>query len=153
MALPHISLSPLLQSADEQLQRLPVPTRQTVFVHGDLWHGNTRWSGDKCQGMVDWGSSGAGHYGVDLGSMRLDATLNYGQPAADLVLDGWQQAMGEEAEDVAYFDLVAALNTSADMSGIMTALHAQGRSDLDLTTLIGRRDEFLQTALNHLGND
>jgi aminoglycoside phosphotransferase (APT) family kinase protein len=115
--IPKVRTTPLLLAADERLRAVPVPDAEPVLLHGDLWFGNTVWTSDTDVGLVDWRSAGVGHYGVDLGAMRTTAVLTYGPSAADAVLDGWQQASGRTATDVAYFDAVVALHTPADMSG------------------------------------
>ncbi|WP_020499531.1 aminoglycoside phosphotransferase family protein [Sciscionella marina] len=137
----------LLDAAQERLEQLAEPVGPTVFVHGDLWHGNTLWSGDRLTGLVDWDCAGAGPPGVDLGGARFDAALNFGLPAAEQVLHGWQQATGRRAHRFAYWDLVAACCTLADMAYIVPVVHDQGRTDLDAETLGGRRDAFLEAAL------
>lgn len=149
--LPKVRTTPLLLAADERLRAIPVPETEPVLLHGDLWLGNTVWTSDTDVGLVDWGSAGVGHYGVDLGAMRTTAVLTYGQSAADTVLDGWQQASGRTATDVAYFDAVVALQTPADMSGrFIEGFHRMGRADLDPETAHRRRDAFLQAALDKL---
>lgn len=79
-------------------------------MHGDLWQGNLMWDGDALTGLLDWDMAGVGHYGVDLCSLRLDAALMFGPEAAAPVLAGWERATGGPAQDVAYWDAVAALN-------------------------------------------
>jgi aminoglycoside phosphotransferase (APT) family kinase protein len=143
----------LLAAAEERLDRLPVPGGPTVFVHGDLWYGNTLWSGGRCTGLVDWDCAGAGSPGIDLGGARFDAALMFGPPAAEQVLAGWQRATGRRADQVAYWDVVAASGTLADMAFCVPALHDQGRPDLDAGTLGQRRDAFLSTALSRLDAD
>ncbi|ONI88675.1 aminoglycoside phosphotransferase [Actinosynnema sp. ALI-1.44] len=143
----------LLAAAEERLKRLPVPGGPTVFVHGDLWYGNTLWSGDRCTGIVDWDSAGAGSPGIDLGGARFDAVLMFGLPAAEQVLEGWQRATGRRPGQVAYWDVVAASRTLADMAFCVPALHDQGRTDLDAGILGQRRDAFLSTALSRLDAD
>jgi aminoglycoside phosphotransferase (APT) family kinase protein len=143
----------LLTAAEERLEQLPVPGGPTVFVHGDLWFGNTLWSGDRCTGLVDWDCAGAGSPGIDLSGARFDAALMFGLPAAEQVLEGWQRAAGRRAEQVAYWDVVAALGTLADMAFCVPALHDQGRPDLDAGLLGQRRDAFLRTALGRLDAD
>ncbi len=140
----------LLKAAEERLDRLPVPEGPTVFVHGDLWHGNTLWSGDRCTGLVDWDCAGAGSPGIDLSGARFDAALMFGIPAADQVLQGWQRAAGRRADQVAYWDVVAASCTLADMAFCVPAMHDQGRPDLDADVLGERRDAFLSAALARL---
>ena len=142
--------SALLEAAEARLQELPVPAGPTVFVHGDLWQGNTMWTGETLVGIVDWDQAGAGHPGVDLGWLRLDAAILFGPSAAAEILDGWRRATGYEPDAVAYWDVVAALNSPLDLVGWLPPFHRQGRSDLDAATLTGRRDAFLRVALDRL---
>jgi aminoglycoside phosphotransferase (APT) family kinase protein len=142
--------TPFLSAADEAIARLPVPAGTTVFVHGDLWQGNTMWDGDRLTGLLDWDMAGVGHYGVDLSSLRLDAALMFGLDAADPVLAGWEEAAGRRAEDLAYWDAVAALNQPGDMAVFAPVIHDQGRDDLSAVTLNQRRDAFLRSALDRL---
>jgi hypothetical protein len=111
------------------------------------------WDGDKMTAMVDWDAAGAGHFGVDLGSLRCDAAIFFGLDAADEVLTGWQQASDRDAPDsqvIAYWDVVAALSNPPDMADVLHAFHGQGRADLDAATVNDRRETFLRTALNRL---
>jgi aminoglycoside phosphotransferase (APT) family kinase protein len=140
----------VLLQAEERLAEFTVPDDDTVLVHGDLWWGNTMWKDGSCTGMVDWDCAGAGSPGIDLGSLRCDAALLFGLPAADQVLAGWQHTAGTQADHVAYWDAVAASCTLADMAYSLPAVHDQGRSDLDTSTLTIRRDAFLQAALDRL---
>lgn len=121
-----------------------------VFVHGDLWHGNTLWDAGQLTGLVDWDCAGSGHPGVDLGSLRCDAAICYGPEAAAHVLQGWEQEAGQEADDVAYWDMVGALATPPDMGWFPAVISALGRPDLDQETLLARRDLFLLQALECL---
>ncbi len=141
----------LLDAAQERLGQLAEPAGPTVFVHGDLWHGNTLWSGDRLTGLVDWDCAGAGAPGIDLGGVRFDAALNFGLPAAEQVLHGWQRATGGQAHRLAYWDLVAACCSLADMAYTLPVLRDQGRDDLDAATLGRRRDAFLEAALAGCG--
>ena len=140
--------SPLLEAAEERVTEVPPPHGVTVFVHGDLWQGNTLWTGERCVGVVDWDAAGVGHPGVDLGTLRLDAAIVFGLPAAAEVLEGWRQATGQEADTMAYWDLVAALTAPTDMAQWLLVAHAHGRVDLDARTLMDRRDAFLRAALD-----
>jgi aminoglycoside phosphotransferase (APT) family kinase protein len=142
--------SPLLEAAEARITQMAAPQGVTVLVHGDLWQGNTLWIGERCVGMVDWDAAGVGHPGVDLGTLRLDAAIVFGLPAAAVVLEGWQRATGQEAAAMAYWDLVAALTTPTDMAQWLPVAHAHGRVDLDAATLMDRRDRFLRAALDQL---
>jgi aminoglycoside phosphotransferase (APT) family kinase protein len=139
--------SPLLEAAAERLNQVPMPQAETVLVHGDLWQGNTLWTGERWVGMVDWDAAGVGHPGIDLGTLRLDAAIMFGLPASAEILEGWRRATGQEADAMAYWDLVAALTTPPDMAQWLPVAHDHGRVDLDAPTLNTRRDAFLHTAL------
>jgi aminoglycoside phosphotransferase (APT) family kinase protein len=139
----------LLVEAERAIDRRPAPGAE-VFVHGDLWQGNVLWAGDDLVGLVDWDCAGSGPPGVDIGSMRCDAAVCFGLDAADDILRGWEDASGRRAEDVAYWDVVAALSTPPDMGWFTASISAQGRPDLDQPTLLGRRDAFLRAALDRL---
>jgi aminoglycoside phosphotransferase (APT) family kinase protein len=152
-ALQEVRSTPLLDEADRQLQSVPRPQHDTVFVHGDLWHANTMWDGDSYIGMIDWDAAGAGPYGVDLGSLRWDAAILFGATAPDEILAGWEDASGRAADNVAYWDITAALNTDVDLSSFVGVIHSEGRPDLDAGTLTERRDEFLRASLDRLGRD
>ncbi len=136
----------LLRQAEELVAQRPVPG-EAVFVHGDLWQGNALWSGDSLAAVVDWDCAGAGPAGVDLGSLRCDAAFCFGLKAADDVLRGWEECAGRPAEDVAYWDVVAALSTPPDLGWFPAAIGAQGRPDLTREVLLERREEFLRAAL------
>jgi aminoglycoside phosphotransferase (APT) family kinase protein len=142
---------PLLQAAEETLADTLLPDRPPVFVHGDLWQGNTLWDGDRLTGVVDWDCAGVGPAGIDLGSLRCDAWMSVGSEAADAVLAGYEEAAGCPAEDVAYWDVVAGLCTPPTIDWFTDAIRDQGRTDLDQPTLLARRDAFLRDALHRLG--
>jgi aminoglycoside phosphotransferase (APT) family kinase protein len=142
--------SPLLDAAEERLHELPMPQGPTVFVHGDLWQGNTLWAEERCVGMIDWDAAGAGQPGIDLGTLRCDAAIMFGPPAAAEILEGWRRATGRQADAVAYWDLVAVLITPTDMTAWLGVAHDHERVDLDAATLNRRRDVFLRAALERL---
>ena len=154
-------LTPLFEEAERVFAATPAPAGGTVLVHGDLWQGNTMWDGDTLTGIIDWDAAGVGHFGVDLGPLRLDAAIFFGQPAADEVLAGWLEASrrhrqlaycdGDLTQTVAYWDLVAALCTPPDLVYWLPNFIEQGRTDLDAAVVNGRREVFLRTALDRLG--
>lgn len=147
---PGAATTPLLATADERIRELPVPNGETRFVHADLWHGNLIWNGDAVVGLVDWETAGVGHYGVDVGGLRLDTALLFGPSAANQALEGWRQTMGTDASELPYWDAVAALNLPTDMALFLPGLHEHGRVDLDAVTLNERRDAFLRAALDRV---
>lgn len=140
----------LVADAEQAIAELPVPDQKRVFVHGDLWQGNTLWTDDRVSAVVDWDCSGTGPYGVDLGSARCDAAIMHGPEFAEDVLDGWQRETGQAAENVAYWDVVAALSTPPEMTEFVPPIQGQGRIDLEQPILAERRDAFLRAALDQL---
>ena len=125
----------LLRRADERVHAIPVPTRPTVFVHGDVWPGNTVLAGDTVRALIDWKTAGVGNPGVDLGELRKQVAIAYGEEAPKYVLDGWERAAGTSARDVPFWDATAALNTPTESNGPCDA---------------ARRDEFLSAAVAQL---
>jgi aminoglycoside phosphotransferase (APT) family kinase protein len=142
---------PLLVAAEETLADTHLPAREPVLVHGDLWQGNTLWEGDRLTGVVDWDCAGVGPGGIDLGSLRCDAWMSAGPEAADAVLAGYEEQADRPADDVAHWDVVAALCTPPTIDWFTDAIRDQGRTDLDQPTLLARRDAFLRDALHRLG--
>jgi aminoglycoside phosphotransferase (APT) family kinase protein len=144
--------TPLLDAAEVGMREGRARVDDPVLVHGDIWHGNLLWTGDRVSGIVDWDMAGVGHPGVDVGALRLDAALLYGIEAAGPVLDGWR-AVGAGPADGSqpYWDVVAAANTPTDLAGFLPVIQDQGRPDLDAAVLTARRDDFLRRALDLLG--
>jgi aminoglycoside phosphotransferase (APT) family kinase protein len=141
---------PLLQQAERLIETRRQPAAPEGFVHGDLWQGNTMWRGESLTAVIDWDCAGSGPAGVDLGSLRCDAATAFGPEAADDVLAGWEHAAGRPADDVAYWDVVAALSTPPDMGWFVQTIVSQGRPDLTKDVLVDRRDEYLRSALDEL---
>jgi len=129
----------LLEEADQVITAHGLPAGGTGFVHGDVWPGNIIWTGDETAVLIDWKTAGVGAPGVDLGELRKQVAIIFGPEAPDLVLEGWERAAGTRAEDVAYWDGVAALNTRTELD----TLDGVGATD--------RRDAFLLAALTSLG--
>jgi aminoglycoside phosphotransferase (APT) family kinase protein len=106
------------------------------------------WEDDRCVALIDWKTAGVGDPGVDLGSLRMQMALQYGQDAPAHVLEGWQRQAGRAAVAVPYWDAVAALNTPTVMHGWPG--FADDGSPLDAAAVTERRDAFLRTALDQL---
>lgn len=141
--------NPLLLEARAALDELPMPAGPEVLVHGDLWQGNTMWDANTLTALIDWDAAGVGHPGIDLANVRCDAAVLFGVPAAHTVLDGWRE-VADDPEWLAYFDVVAALSTPADIGAFLPAMRAQGRADLSAATTTQRRDDYLREALQAL---
>ena len=142
--------TPLLQQADERVRSHGVPAAASVFLHGDVWGGNMLWERDRCVALIDWKTAGVGDPGVDLGSLRMQMALQYGQDAPAHVLEGWQRQAGRAAIAVPYWDAVAALNTPTVITAGWLPGFAGDGSPLDAAAVTERRDAFLRTALDQL---
>ena len=142
--------TPLLLAAEAALAALPEEPSHGTFVHGDLWMGNVLFEDDVVSGVVDWDCAGVGHPGIDLGSLRFDAAISYGPDAVEDILAGWESAARSTATDVPRFDLVAALQSPADMKAFAQAHVGQGRPDLSAELMVTRRDAFISAALDRL---
>jgi aminoglycoside phosphotransferase (APT) family kinase protein len=77
----------------------PLPER---FIHRDFHPGNTLWEGVALSGIVDWTTGSRGPAAVDLGHLRWNLALDYGQRVADAVLP--------HPEHHPYYDVVTALD-------------------------------------------
>ncbi len=129
-----MATTPLLRLADERIRSIAVPQGLTVFLHGDVWPGNLAWTDDTSCTLIDWKTAGVGDPGVDLGELRKQIAIAYELEAIAGIADGWQQASGQPATNLAYWDAVAALNTPTDLWPEATP----------------RRDAFLRDALDRL---
>jgi aminoglycoside phosphotransferase (APT) family kinase protein len=139
----------LLQRAEEARDSYR-PRHADGFVHDDMWQGNALFDGNRLTALIDWECAGIGPAGVDLGALRLDAAMCFDVDAAEDVLAGWEAEAGRLADDVAYWDVVAALSTPPDVGWFAGTISAQGRPDLTRELLERRRNRFLSNALDEL---
>jgi aminoglycoside phosphotransferase (APT) family kinase protein len=93
----------------------PPPELPERFIHRDYHPGNTLWEGAELTGIVDWttGSRGAG--AVDLGHLRWNLVVDYGQRVADAVLP--------HPEHHPYYDVITALDVLPELDP--TTPHAE----------------------------
>jgi aminoglycoside phosphotransferase (APT) family kinase protein len=125
----------LFRRADERILAESVPLGRSVFVHGDVWPGNTVLVGSTVSALIDWKTAGVGQPGVDLGELRKQVSIAYDAEAPRYVLEGWERAAGTPAPDLPFWDATAALNTPTESTGPAEA---------------ARRDAFLRAALAQL---
>jgi aminoglycoside phosphotransferase (APT) family kinase protein len=57
-------------------------------------------AGDTVRALIDWKTAGVGNPGVDLGELRKQVAIAYGEEAPKFVLDSWERAAGTPALDV-----------------------------------------------------
>jgi aminoglycoside phosphotransferase (APT) family kinase protein len=78
------------------------PALPERFIHRDFHPGNTLWEGAALTGIVDWTTGSRGPAAVDLGHLRWNLALDFGQRVADAVLP--------HPEHHPYYDVTTALD-------------------------------------------
>jgi aminoglycoside phosphotransferase (APT) family kinase protein len=91
------------------------PALADRFIHRDFHPGNTLWEGAELTGIVDWTTGSRGPGAVDLGHLRWNLVVDYGQRVADAVLP--------HPEHHPYYDVVTALDVLPDLDP--TTPHAE----------------------------
>lgn len=89
------------------LAHQPAPTLPERFIHRDFHPGNTLWEGAELTGVVDWTTGSSGPAAVDLGHLRWNLVVDYGQRVADALLP--------HDEHHPYYDVVTALDVLDDL--------------------------------------
>jgi aminoglycoside phosphotransferase (APT) family kinase protein len=89
------------------LAHQPAPTLPERFIHRDFHPGNTLWEGAELTGVVDWTTGSSGPAAVDLGHLRWNLVVDYGQRVADALLP--------HEEHHPYYDVVTALDVLDDL--------------------------------------
>ena len=97
------------------LAHAPPPDLPERFIHRDFHPGNTLWEGAELTGVVDWTTGSRGPAAVDLGHLRWNLALDYGQRVADALLP--------HPEHDPYYDVVTALDVLPELDTTFT--HAE----------------------------
>jgi aminoglycoside phosphotransferase (APT) family kinase protein len=77
------------------------------FIHRDFHPANTLWEGAKLTGVIDWTTGSRGPAAVDLGHLRWNLAVDYGERVADAVLP--------HPEHHPYYDVITALDVVAEL--------------------------------------
>jgi aminoglycoside phosphotransferase (APT) family kinase protein len=83
------------------------PALPDRFIHRDYHPGNTLWEGAELTGIVDWTTGSRGPGAVDLGHLRWNLVVDYGQRVADALLP--------HPEHHPYYDVVTALDVLPEL--------------------------------------
>ena len=83
------------------------PVLPERFIHRDFHPGNTLWEGPQLTGVIDWTTGSRGPVAVDLGHLRWNLAVDYGERVADAVLP--------HTEHHPYYDVVTALDVVAEL--------------------------------------
>jgi aminoglycoside phosphotransferase (APT) family kinase protein len=104
----HATTPELWRQAYEVVAQGPTaaPAR---LIHRDYHPGNTLWSDGRLTGVVDWSYASRGPVSADLGHMRWNLAVDYGQRAADDFLAAYLALRGDFTHDP-YWDLRAVVD-------------------------------------------
>jgi aminoglycoside phosphotransferase (APT) family kinase protein len=91
------------------------PALADRFIHRDYHPGNTLWEGAELTGVVDWTTGSRGPGAVDLGHLRWNLVVDYGQRVADALLP--------HPEHHPYYDVITALDVLPELDA--TTPHAE----------------------------
>ncbi len=94
--------------------REPAAATTTTMIHRDYHPENTLWSRGRLTGVVDWTQASWGPPALDVGHMRWNLVLDYGQQVADQFLACYRATTGRALNDQSYWDLVSLLDLLLD---------------------------------------
>ncbi|THF85025.1 phosphotransferase family protein [Deinococcus sp. KSM4-11] len=93
----------------------PPPLGRLSVLHGDLWPGNTLWSGGALSAVLDWEDAGLGDPLADVGNTRLELLFFHGQSAMQDFTRAYAGAGGTDLSPLPIWDLRAALRPCGRM--------------------------------------
>lgn len=129
----------------------PIPNLAApALLHGDFWPGNLLWRAGKLVAVIDWEDAEVGDPLADLATTRLDMLWIVGREAMHAFTTRYQALRGGDFTTLPAWDLVAALRPTARLDVWAADWPALGRSDITVTTMRDRHQEFVAQALAHL---
>lgn len=140
-----------LARAYDVLARQPPPTDAPVFLHGDLWPGNTLVRHGQLTGVIDWEEARRGDALCDIAIARLDLLWLYGWPATEAFTAQMAEHRPLPLRDLAYADLFAALRPGTHLALWAEVYPDLGRPDVTLDLMRERQLELARRALEVLG--
>jgi aminoglycoside phosphotransferase (APT) family kinase protein len=103
-----------LWHAIKEMHANATPTSR-VLLHTDFWTGNVLWDGRDITGVLDWEEAAHGDPGIDVAYCRMDMHLNgMGRDVADRFLREYEEAAGRPTENLALWELAAAVRPMHD---------------------------------------
>jgi aminoglycoside phosphotransferase (APT) family kinase protein len=107
LAVPHWATNPAVWEEAIAVAHRDPPELPDRFIHRDFHPGNTLWDAATLTGVVDWTTGSRGPVAVDLGHLRWNLAVDYGERVADAVLP--------HPEHHPYYDVITALDVVADL--------------------------------------
>jgi aminoglycoside phosphotransferase (APT) family kinase protein len=117
-----------------------------TLIHADYWSGNTIWSRNKLQGVIDWSDSKIGDPRADISEMRLDLAIGYGIEVADQFATDCER-LGENVCDLWYFDLYRGMRAIQEYDWWLEGYHDMRQTHLTAEIAGERLRAFLGRAL------
>lgn len=97
-----------------------LPARLAV-LHGDFHPFNVLVTADDAAFVIDWGNIEVGDFRYDLAwTLLLAATQGGGQRERDQLLSAYEQQTGQPVEQIAYFEVIAALRRLLGYTVVLT---------------------------------
>ena len=107
LAVPRWATDPGLWEQAIAVAHEPPPVLPVRFIHRDFHPGNALWEGVELTGIIDWTTGSSGPAAVDLGHLRWNLAVDYGERVADAVLP--------DPEYHPYYDVITALDVVAEL--------------------------------------
>ena len=92
-----------------ELLDAPPPSSERAVIHRDYHPGNVLWRGGRVSGVVDWVNTSVGCPWADVGHCRVNLASEFGQPAAERLLELYRVAAGRGDDYHPYWDVAAAV--------------------------------------------
>ncbi len=134
--------APVLGWLDDHARGL---TPQIAFLHGDFHPYNVLMTPDDKLYVIDWSGFSVGDYRSDLAwTLMLISTNGYPQ-LRDAILSEYGRLAGTPVEQIAYFDVLAALRRLVDFAGsVGSGAEAMGMRPETVAIMRGQRDHYRQ---------
>jgi aminoglycoside phosphotransferase (APT) family kinase protein len=107
LTVPHWATDPTVWESAIAVAHEDPPELPERFIHRDFHPGNTLWEAAQLSGVIDWTTGSRGPAAVDLGQLRWNLAVDYGERVADALLP--------HPEHHPYYDVVTALDVVADL--------------------------------------
>ncbi len=142
---PPWAAQPDLWRAASAVVTQPWPEAAPTFIHRDYHPGNVLWTRGSLSGLTDWVNASNGPASIDVSHCRWNLAQLFGVPAAEAFREAYEAAAGVQFHP--FWDVMNAIDGGSPNPA---QWHDAGRDDLDLRTLVQRREEYLALALRRL---
>jgi len=124
----------------------------SVFLHGDFWPGNSIWREGEIVCVIDWEEPHIGDALYDISITRSELLFAFGAEAMDAFTTKYQELSGIDFENLAFWDLCAALRPMGNFAAWAGSWSELGRDDISEATMRAAHLEFVNDALAKLNS-